>query len=108
MSARAVTLRALVVEDLARTAERCQRHAAAMLLRRFPEDSTALNTVASDLRTANTPAARVAGAAAGHLADGNVRRAAGYLAEFCGLSLEEWTAETSTEHGVRYAAPEAV
>ena len=108
MSARTVTLRALVVEDIARTAERQGRPAVAMLLRRLSDDSTVLDTVASDLRNANGNASRVAGAAAGHLADGAVSRAAGYLAEFCGLSLDEWAAETSTEQGVRYAAPEAV
>ncbi len=100
MSARVVSLRVLVAEDLARTAGRQGRPAAAMLLRRLHDDNDALNTVASDLRNASTMQARVAGAAAGHLADGNVQRAAGYLAEFCGLSVEEWTAETCTEQGV--------
>lgn len=100
MSARAVSLQALVVEDLARTAARQGRPAAAMLLRRCGDDTDALNTVASDLRNGSTPALRVAGAAAGHLADGNVQRAAGYLAEFCGLSADAWTAETCTEQGV--------
>ena len=101
MSARTVTLRALVIEDIARTAERQGRPAAAMLARHLTTlDPAVLNTVASDLRNASTPALRVAGAAAGHLADGNVQRAAGYLAEFCGLSADEWTAETCTEQGV--------
>lgn len=100
MSARVVSLRALVAEDIARTAERFSRHAAAMLLRRFPDDTEALNTAASDLRNASAPAARVAGAAAGHLADGNAQRAAGYLAEYCGLSADAWTAETCIEQGV--------
>ncbi len=108
MSAPVVSLRALVTEDLARTAERANRPAAAMLLRRFPTEAAALRAVADDLRNASSPAARVAGGAAGHLADGDLRGAAFELARHCGLNVNEWAEESAREQGVRYVAPEAV
>lgn len=100
MSARVVSRRELVVEELARAAERANRPAAAMLLRRFHTDAAAINAVADDLRTAATRSGRVAGAAAGYLAAGGVRGAMGELADHCGLSIEEWTAESAREQGV--------
>lgn len=92
-----MSLRALVVEDIARIAERAHRHAAAMLLRRFPDDAQAANAVASDLRSANISQARVAGAAAGYLADGGPRVAVAELAEHCGMSAEAWIEATCEE-----------
>ena len=103
MSAGTVSLRTLVVEDIARTAAKCNRPAAAMLLRRFP-CGAALNAVAEDLGCAAQREARVAGVAAGHLSDGSVRCAVENLARFCGLSVEEWTAETAREQGVEVAS----
>lgn len=108
MSAPVVSLRALVVEDIARAAERANRPAAAMLLRRCSTDTAALRAVDADLRTASTPAARIAGGAAGRLADDGPRGAAFELARHCGLNLAEWAAESAREQGVRYAEPEAV
>ncbi len=105
MSAPVVTRRALLVEDLARAAERANRPAAAMLLRRFPEDRAMLAVVAEDLRTAATRTGRVAGEAAGYLAAGGVRGAIAEMADHCGLSIEAWLAESCAEQGV---APEAV
>lgn len=100
MSAPVVSRRALIVEDLARAAERANRPAAAMLLRRFPEDRAAIAVVADDLRTAATRAGRVAGAAAGYLAVGGVRGAIGEMADYCGLSVDEWLVEACAEQGV--------
>lgn len=108
MSAGLVTLRALVVEDIARTAERLYHPAAALLLRRCPDDAEAARAVADSLRCSGAPRARVAGAAAGHLADDRPNAAAFELARFCGLSVAEWAKESAREQGVRYAAPEAV
>ena len=100
MSARTVTLRALLVEDIARTADRFHRPAAAMLLRRFPDDTAAAKAVADDLRNASAPAARVAGAAASYLANGGPRVAVAELAEHCGLSVEGWVEATCEEQCV--------
>lgn len=99
MSAGTVSLRALVVEDIARTAAKCNRPAAAMLLRRFP-CGDALNAVAADLAGALQREGRAAGTATAHLSDGSVRLAVERLARFCGLSVEEWTAESAREQGV--------
>ncbi|MEZ4395160.1 MAG: hypothetical protein R3A48_29115 [Polyangiales bacterium] len=103
MSARVVSLRAIVVEDIARTAERASRPAAAMLLRRFSDDAAAAKAVADDLRNAVTREARVAGAAAGYLADGGPRLAVDELAEFCGLEPDAWIEATCEEQGVAVA-----
>lgn len=100
MSARTVSLRALVIEDIARTAERAYRHAAAMLVRRFPDDDAALTAVSRDLAISVHPAARVAGAAAGALADGDIAAAVRELARFCGLDVAEWAAESAREQSV--------
>lgn len=104
MSARVASLRELVVEDIARTAERYHRPASAMLLRRFPDDTAAAKAVAADLRNSSTREARVAGAAAGYLADGGPRVAADELAEHCGISIEAWIEATCEEQGVEGAA----
>lgn len=100
MSARVVSLRALVVEDIARTADRFHRPAAAMLLRRFPDDTAAAKAVADDLRNSSAATARVAGAAAGYLADGGPRVAVAELAEYCGISVKAWVEATCEEQCV--------
>ena len=100
MSARVVSLRALLVEDIARTAEWANRPAAALLLRRFPEDIDAVQAVADELSASAPSRSRVAGGAAGHLADGSTYAALRELAKFCGLSGTEGVEETCREQGV--------
>lgn len=106
MSAQAVTLRALVIEDIAREADRRGHRAAARLLRIVgvgagvgAED---LAVAASDLRARSAQAAALA-----MLATGTVHaagKAADILADECGLSGEEWIAETCREQGVEVSA----
>ncbi|MEZ4395067.1 MAG: hypothetical protein R3A48_28650 [Polyangiales bacterium] len=103
MSARVVSLRALVVEDIARTADWANRPAAALLLRRFPEDPEAVKAIADELRVAATPRARVAGCAAGYLADGSDPAALRELVDYTGLTDAEWIEETCREQGVAVA-----
>lgn len=98
MSAREVTLRALVIEDCARTAERHQRPAVARLLRRADVAREDLTAAALDLRprTACTAALAMLATETVHAAG----KAVDILAEECGLSGEEWIGESCAEQGV--------
>lgn len=98
MSAPVVTLRALVLEDCARAADRLQRPAVARLLRRADLSREDLTAASLDLRPRSARAAALAALATDAvLADGI---AAEMLAEECGLSCEEWVTETAREQGV--------
>jgi hypothetical protein len=93
-----VTLRALVIEDCARTADREQRPAVARLLRRADVSREDLTAAALDLR------ARTAHAAALAMLATETSHADWFavdaLADECGLLPAEWTEETAREQGV--------
>lgn len=98
MIARTVTLRALVLEDIARTAFRCGDESAARLLRRADVGGDDFIAVERDLSRSGLREARVAGDALSllHLP----RAAATRLAMWCGLDLGEWVDEACCEQGV--------
>lgn len=98
MSARAISLRELVIEDVARTSERTGRHALPRLLRRVDVSVEDLTAAALDLPARSAAAAALA--MLGTETFGADLRAAEILADECGLSVEEWTVETCCEQGV--------
>lgn len=98
MSAPVVTLRTLVIEDCARVADSQRRPAVARLLRRADLSREDLTAASLDLRPRSAHAAALATLATDAvLADGI---AAKMLADECGISCEEWIAETRREQGV--------
>lgn len=97
MIARTVTLRALLIEDVARSAERAHRPAAEYLLRRLSDDTSALHAAGDELRLAVSSEARVAGRAAAYLAIGDHGSALSILAAYCGLPVGEWVEATLEE-----------
>lgn len=99
MSAR--SLRALVLEDCALTAERQRRVCAARLLR-AEVDAAVARDVASELMADASREARAAGRAV-RIALEDEQQAAVILADYCGLSVEEWIDATCDEQGVELA-----
>jgi hypothetical protein len=104
VSARVVSLRALLIEDCARTAYRAGLRSVARLLRREDAVEDDLADVCEDLRASASRDARAAGRALAQFRTGGGPYAAvDVLAEFCGLDREEWIAESCREQGVALA-----
>ena len=105
MSARTVTLRGLVTEDIARIADGAGLRSVARLLRRSDIDDNDLAAVCADLRGSEHRAARNAGVALAKLrTTASVTAAIDVLAGFCGLEPEDWVATTRDEQGTSVEA----
>lgn len=100
MSARTVTLRALVIEDIARTAGAVAMHSAARLLRRADLTDDDLAVICTDLSSSASRDARAAGHALTKLRASGASAAVDALAEYCGLDAETWTAASRDEQDV--------
>lgn len=97
MSARTVTLRALVIEDIARTAGAAAMYSAARLLRRVDLTDDDLAVICTDLSSSASRDARAAGRALMKLRTSGIGAAISVLAEYCGLDAETWTAAARDE-----------
>lgn len=104
MSARTVSLRALVVEDIARTADEKGLLHVAQMLRRADLSGDDLAAACNDLRDSSSVRARRAGDALRALLTGaGVDAAVRELAACLSLPVEHWIGGTCEEQGVTLA-----
>lgn len=104
MSARVVSLRALLLEDAARTADVSGLRSVARLLRRADIGEEDLAAVCGDLRDSASKNARTAGVALTKLRTGAGEQAALHvLAEACGIDVIAWVLATCGEQRVTVA-----
>ena len=104
MSARVVSMRALLLEDAARTVDVSGLRSVARLLRRADLCDEDLAAVCGDLRHSGLRTARNAGVALAKLRTGAGPDAAvDVLADFCGLERDAWIAATCEEQRVTVA-----
>ena len=105
---RSVTLRALLLEDFARTADVAGMRSTARLLRRADVCEEDLAAVSSDLRDSVSKNTRNAGVALMKLRTGAGPVAAvQVLADYCGLDVAAWIDATADEQRVQVAEAEA-
>ena len=101
-----VSLRALVLRDVAEHAARHGRLCAARLLRRAARSSSApevaedIAVVREELGGSSAPGSSSHARALARLIGGDDRGAVGHLAYYAGLTPAEWVEETCREQGV--------